>query len=103
MADYSRAHSAVENPIVFGFRMSSPIAPYRSSTSVWVIRVRIHRFLSRVRGQGGNVNGFVHTVAFLTPFFSREMDPGPGSRGSRPALMRLSDLGAMRHCTPPFL
>ena len=37
----------------------------------------------------------------LNPFPAAEN--GPGSRGSRPARMRLSDLGAMRHCTQPFL
>ena len=39
--------------------------------------------------------------SFKTP--SPPPENGPGSRGSRPARVRLSDLGAMRHCTQPFL
>ena len=43
-----------------------------------------------------------HESLYFNPFPAPRN--GPGSRGSRPALMRLSDLGAiLRHCTPSFL
>ena len=53
------------------------------------MRAHMHRFLSRVRGQGGNVNGFVHTETLrVTP---REVENRisyavPGFRTAKKAL-----------------